>query len=220
MISKEIYGKTKRIKNGGESFTYTEKLDGSNLVFFKKDGQLYMCQRKNIFSLDEMDKMKGKFYRGLEGWLNEHGKELEEELHEGSAICGEWLGMGAIKYSDSELDKRWYMFAKANISDDFGLYNISYNHDLFIYPFESQEIPSYLGIVPTIHTNPTALFNGVICTVAPNKAVLDEIYRQYCDYVKRPVEGIVVAYNDTITKYVRYKNGKMCDYDENEHKSK
>lgn len=220
MISKEVYGKTKRIKNTGESFTYTEKLDGANLVFFKKDGKLHICQRKYIFTLDEMDKMKGKFYRGLEGWLNDYGQQLEADLHEGSVICGEWLGMGAIKYSDSEFDKRWYMFAKANIDDNYNLYNIMYNHDLFIYCFDTEGFPSYLGVVPVIHTNPTALFNGVICTVVPNKAILDVIYEQYCDYVKRPVEGIVIAYNNTITKYVRYKGGKPCEYDENEHKNK
>lgn len=220
MIKKEIYSKTKRIPNNGILFRYTEKLDGANLVFAKKNGKLHICQRKNIFTLDEMDEMKGKFYRGLEGWLNEHGKELEEELHEGSAICGEWLGMGAIKYSEPEFDKRWYMFAKANMDDDYNLYNIMYDHDLFGFPFESEEIPYFLGIVPIIHVCPTTLFYGVVCTVVPNKAILDVIYEQYCDYVKRPVEGIVIEHNNTITKYVRYKDGKPCEYDENEHKNK
>ena len=219
MVTKEIYSKTKRIPNNGVSFRYTEKLDGANLVFAKKNGKLHICQRKNIFTLDEMDKMKGKFYRGLEGWLNEHGKELEEELCEGSAICGEWLGMGAIKYSDSEFNKRWYMFAKANMDDEYNLYNVMYDHSLFGFPFDSGEIPFYLGVVPVIHTAPAAPFYGMYCYVAPNKAVLDVIYNQYCDYVKRPVEGIVIEYNNTITKYVRYKNGKPCEYDEDAHKN-
>jgi hypothetical protein len=210
MIKKEIYSKTKRIPNNGILFRYTEKLDGANLVFAKKNGKLHICQRKNIFTLDEMDEMKGKFYRGLEGWLNEHGKELEEELHEGSAICGEWLGMGAIKYSEPEFDRRWYMFAKANMDDDYNLYNIMYDHDLFIYPFNNTEIPSYLGIVPVIHES---------VQYRPSKVSLDLLYAYYCNLVNRPVEGIVINYDNTVLKYVRYKNGKMCDYDENEHKN-
>lgn len=210
MIEKEIYSKTKRIPNNGILFRYTEKLDGANLVFAKKNGKLHICQRKNIFTLDEMDEMKGKFYRGLEGWLNEHGKELEEELHEGSAICGEWLGMGAIKYSEPEFTKRWYMFAKANMDDDYNLYNIMYDHSLFGFPFESEEIPFYLGVVPVIH-------EGV--QYRPSKVSLDLLYAYYCNLVNRPVEGIVINYDNTVLKYVRYKNGKKCEYDADEHKN-
>ena len=35
MIKKEIYPKTPRLKIGGDRVYVTEKLDGSNLVFFK-----------------------------------------------------------------------------------------------------------------------------------------------------------------------------------------
>lgn len=37
MIKKEIYPKTKRVSNLGDKIFITEKLDGSNLVFFKKE---------------------------------------------------------------------------------------------------------------------------------------------------------------------------------------
>ena len=40
MIKKEIYTKTKRISCTGDKVYITEKLDGSNLVFFKKDDEL------------------------------------------------------------------------------------------------------------------------------------------------------------------------------------
>ena len=37
MIKKEIYPKTQRLKINGDKIYVTEKLDGSNLVFFKKN---------------------------------------------------------------------------------------------------------------------------------------------------------------------------------------
>ena len=44
MIKKEIYPKTKRIKVDGFKVQLTEKLDGSNLVLFKKDDKLHIAQ--------------------------------------------------------------------------------------------------------------------------------------------------------------------------------
>lgn len=38
MIKKSIYPKTKRLGKENSVITITEKLDGSNLAFFKKDG--------------------------------------------------------------------------------------------------------------------------------------------------------------------------------------
>ena len=49
MIKKEIYPKTKRVSCKGNKVYITEKLDGSNLVFFKKNNELYIAQRKSIF---------------------------------------------------------------------------------------------------------------------------------------------------------------------------
>lgn len=43
---KEIYPKTKRVSCRGDKVYLTEKLDGSNLVFFKKEDLLFIAQRK------------------------------------------------------------------------------------------------------------------------------------------------------------------------------
>ena len=202
MIKKEIYPKTKRVSCTGDKVYITEKLDGSNLVFFKKDDELYIAQRKNIFKITELEEVKDILYKGLYQWLIDNKDALMEELNNNSAICGEWLGMGCLKYNIDEFDKRWYMFAKANIDDDYNLYNLIYNHELFIYPFVSQKIPSFIGIVPEV----TELVN------LPNKEHLDSIYEKYLSKVNRNVEGFVVNYKNMVTKYVRMKNGKLQEH--------
>lgn len=202
MIKKEIYPKTKRVSCKGDKVYITEKLDGSNLVIFKKDDELYIAQRKNIFKINELEEVKGILYKGLYQWLVDNKDVLINELHDNSAICGEWLGMGCLKYTIDEFDKRWYMFAKANIDNEFNLYNLNYDHNLFIYPFISQEIPNFIGMVPEV-----AELN-----VLPTKEHLDSIYEKYCNKVNRNVEGFVVNYKNIITKYVRMKNGKLQEH--------
>lgn len=202
MIKKEIYPKTKRVSCKGDKVYITEKLDGSNLVIFKKDDELYIAQRKNIFKINELEEVKGILYKGLYQWLVDNKDVLINELHDNSAICGEWLGMGCLKYTIDEFDKRWYMFAKANIDNEFNLYNLNYDHNLFIYPFISQEIPNFIGIVPEV----------VELNVLPTKEHLDSIYEKYCNKVNRNVEGFVVNYKNIITKYVRMKNGKLQEH--------
>lgn len=201
MIKKEIYPKTKRVKVAGEKVYVTEKLDGSNLVFFKKNNDLYVAQRNNIFNFNELDEYRDKLYKGLYEWIN-NNKTILEDLHNNAAICGEWLGMGTLKYDVGEFDKRWYMFAKANIDDEFNLYNLIYDHSLFIYPFQSQVFPNCMGIVPEV-----AELN-----VIPTKEHLDSIYEKYTNKVNRNVEGFVVNYNNIISKYVRMKNGKLQEH--------
>ena len=201
MIKKEIYPKTKRVSCVGDKLQITEKLDGSNLVFFKKNNEIYIAQRGNIFNINELEENKDKLYKGLYQWIMDN-KYFSNDLHDGSAICGEWLGMGCLKYTIDEFDKRWYMFAKANIDEDFNLYNLIYDHKLFIYPFESQEIPKCIGIVPEV-----AEIN-----VLPNKEYLDKIYNKYSQKVGRNVEGFVLNYKNIITKYVRMKNGKLQEH--------
>lgn len=203
MIKKEIYPKTKRVKVDGSKVYVTEKLDGSNLVFFKKNDEMYVAQRNNILSFNELKENKDKLYKGLYQWIIDN-KESLNDLHNNAAICGEWLGMGKLKYDVGEFDKRWYMFAKANISDDLELYNLIYDHSLFIYPFQSQVMPSCLGIVPEV----TEL------SVLPTKEHLDNIYKKYTTKVKRDVEGFVVNCNNVISKYVRMKNGKLQEHHE------
>ena len=201
MIKKEIYPKTKRLSCQGDKVYVTEKLDGSNLVFFKKNDTLYFAQRNTIYSFDEIEENKDKLYKGLYQWLSDN-KQVFDDLHNNSAICGEWLGMGCLKYSVDEFDKRYYMFAKANIDDDFNLYNLMYTHDLFIYPFQSQVIPKCIGVVPEV----------IELNVLPTKEHLDSIYDKYTNKVKRNVEGFVINYKNIITKYVRMKNGKLTEH--------
>lgn len=202
MIKKEIYPKTKRISCTGDKVYITEKLDGSNLVFLKKGDELYIAQRKNIFKISELEEVKDILYKGLYQWLLDNKDYLQEQLINNSAICGEWLGMGQIKYSIDEFDKRFYMFAKANIDDEFNLYNLIYDHNLFIYPFVNQEIPKFIGIVPEV----------IELLVLPTKEYLDSIYETYTNRTKRNVEGFVVNYKNIITKYVRMKNGKLQEH--------
>lgn len=204
MIKKEIYPKTQRLKCSGEKIYITEKLDGSNLVFFKKNDIIHIAQRKNIYTINDIEntEIKGIMYKGLYQWLIDNKAILEEELLENSVICGEWLGMGCLKYSVDEFDKRWYMFAKANIDDEYNLYNIIYDHNLFKYPFKNQMIPKFIGVVPEV----------VELNVLPNKEYLDSIYEKYCKKVNRNVEGFVVNYNNIISKYVRMKNGKLREH--------
>ena len=209
MIKKEIYPKTKRIPIDGFKIQLTEKLDGSNLAIFKKDEKLYIAQRKNIFTLEELEETKTILYKGLYEWLKNNGEYLKEHLIDNSCLCGEWLGMGQIKYTIDEFDKKFYMFAKANVDDDYNLYNLIYDHDLFIYPFDNQKIPNFIGEVPII----------TYIKVAPDKKMLNSIYEKYCyKHIDRNIEGIVINCNNPITKYVRMKSGKLIEYSDNDHK--
>jgi len=203
MIKKEIYPKTKRVKCEGDKVYITEKLDGSNLCIFKKEEELFIAQRNNIFKFSELEDAKDKLYKGLYQWLIDNKDDLYD-LYNNSVICGEWMGMGCLKYTIDEFDKKIYMFAKANVDDDFKLYNLSYDHNMFIYSFQSQNIPKCIGIVPEV-----AELN-----VLPDKKYLDVLYQKYVDKVKRNVEGFVVNYQNIISKYVRMKNGKLQEHHE------
>lgn len=203
MIKKTLYPKTQRVKLQQEKMCQlTEKIDGSNLCIIKKDDTLYIAQRNNILTVDELKENTSIAYKGIIGWLEEHSQWLLENLHNTSVLCGEWLGMGCLKYDKEEFDKKFYMFAKANITDNFELKNIYYYHDLFKYPFVNQEIPDFIGVVPVVDE----------LNIIPRKEDLDSIYQVYCEKVGRNVEGIVVNYNNNVTKYVRMKNGKLQEH--------
>lgn len=202
MIKKGIYPKTKRMSVLGDKVYITEKLDGSNLAIFKLEGVLYFAQRGIIITYNDLETDKQALYKGLYQWIKDNIEYLQEHLIERSVICGEWLGMGQLKYDVGEFDKRFYMFAKANIDENFELCNIIYDHNLFIYPFENENIPGFIGVVPKV----------MELSVIPNKEYLDGIYEKYTLKVKRNVEGFVVNYNNIIFKYVRMKNGKLSEY--------
>ena len=208
MIKKEIYPKTQRISVNREEIQITEKLDGSNLVIFKLNNEIYFAQRSTIFKYEELEDNKQMSYKGLLGWANDHIEVLRQELYEGSCLCGEWLGMGKLKYTIDEFDKRFYMFAKARIDEEYNLSNLNYDHKQFIYPFNNQIIPEFIGVVPVVKE----------ITYLPYKETLDLMYEKYCSKVNRPVEGFVINFHNIITKYVRMKNGKLVEYSDNDHK--
>lgn len=200
VLKKTIYPKTIRY-NPTNHVVITEKMDGSNLVFFKYEGELYIALRNNIFPLSATDdaRVRQLAYPGLLGWLESWGEQLKSDLHEEAAICGEWLGMGSIKTYD--LSKRFLVYAKANINHKFALYNIFYNHDLLKYSFVEQEVPSYINLVPVVAKIPIGLLN---------LELLDGLFEDYEKEEGRMVEGFVVATSDTqISKYVRRKGGQL-----------
>lgn len=195
MTKKTLYPKTKRVKFKNR-VVITEKLDGSNIGFFKVNGELVIAQRNNIFLVSELEENKGMLYKGLKGWIEEHGENLKNSLIEGSGFFGEWIGMGQIKYPD--LDKKVYMFAKANY-DKGEIKNLYYDHELFKYPFENQEMPNYIGVVPVIQET----------QYYPDVETLDYNYEIYRIKANRNVEGFIIAQNNNVNKYVRMKNGKL-----------
>lgn len=202
----QLYPKTKRISFKKE-IMITEKLDGSNIGFFKRNGELIIATRNNVFKLSEIQENENLLYRGMKGWLKENGEDLRDKLIEGSGFFGEWIGMGQIKYPN--LDKKVYMFAKANIETEPTVLmcakKIYYDRELFIYPFENQQIPEYIGIVPLVYEG-----NDI-----PTKEFLDNLYSYRTLTSFRDIEGFIIINNNNITKYVRIKNGKLEDYREN-----
>lgn len=201
MLKKKIYPKTQRF-TGENDIVITEKVDGSNLSIFKKDGELYIAQRNYIFTFSEIEDAKSKLYKDLFEWLQEHAKTLESILHDNSALCGEWIGTGHIKYGHAFSNKKFLMFAKANINDKLELFNINYYQDSFIYPFIEKEIPDFIGVVPIVNK----------CSFYPDIAELDHDYDVYKQKVNRNVEGFIINSGNSISKYVRMKSGKMSEH--------
>ena len=200
MIKKTLYTKTKRFGNT-DNYVLTEKMDGSNLSFYKKDESLYIAQRNNIYQLSSIDENKDKMYKGLYGWLKEYGNDLEERLNSNSCVAGEWLGMGSIKYGDFTYE-RFLMFAKANVNVKHEMYGVYYDFELFNYPFKQQMFPEYIGTVPLVET----------LSIRPTVEYLDARYEQYSAEQNRKVEGFIVTDGYSAEKYVRFKSGKLEDH--------
>lgn len=206
MIKQTLYPKTKRLDIEKNNIVITEKLDGSNLGIFRLGDNLIIAQRNNVFTWNSKETTLNKqvAYGGLICWLDENGVELLEKLNDGSGLFGEWIGMGKIKYSD-RINKRFYAFAKANISFDgnnFSITNLKYNYELFKYSFVEQNKPYFIGYVPIVD----------IVRYVPQKSDLDDIYNEYTENIGDKVEGFIVVNNDDIRKYVRFKNGKLTDH--------
>ena len=200
MINKQIYPKTKRIPLSNTIYV-TEKIDGSNLGIFNLNDKLYIAQRGLVFSIDEVEELKDKMYKGLYAWLKENAENIK--LNQNSCIFGEWLGMGQIKYGEI-FNEKLLMFAKANVDDEFNVTNLNYDHSLFKYSFINEERPSFIGIVPIV-----AVLNKM-----PTKEELDKLYVDYSNLVNRKVEGLIINFNNNILKYVRFKNGKEEEHHE------
>ena len=198
MIKKSIYPKTKRLGKENPVITITEKLDGSNLAFFKKDGVVHIATRSDILNLEEDKKhFKKILYKGMQDWLDENLEHLTEDLYEGAVIIGEWIAMGKLNYPN--LNKRFYMFAKGNLDEELNLIKINYTHDFFQYCFNSREIPEYIGVVPIVKQT----------IVLPIIEEMDALYEQYREDECRDIEGFVINNNNSISKYVRMKNGHI-----------
>lgn len=141
-------------------------------------------------------------YKGAYGWLKDNLKLLEDSLMENAALCVEWIGMGKLKYPNEIFNKKCYMFAKGNVDDDFSLYNLKYDHELFKYSFVEQDFLDIIGVVPVVE-----VLNNI-----PSISELNLLYSDYSEHEGRNIEGFVVNFNNDICKYVRMKNGKLEEH--------
>jgi len=198
-IRKSIYPKTKRLSYKPQQAEITEKLDGSNLAIGKLEDKIYICLRKNIIEFSEIEEYKGLLYKGLYSWLLENKENLKEVIYDGSVICGEWLGMGKLKYPQNMMDKRFYMFAKARFTKELDLKNIMWDREKLGYCFISGKIPDFIEVVPFVRS----------LDAMPTVEDCDKIYSEYAELKNRNIEGFVINYLGSIKKYVRMKSGKL-----------
>lgn len=194
-MKKQIYPKTKRF-NIDSKTVITEKLDGSNLWIFKLNWEIMVATRSQILKISEI---KNWNYKWLSDWMNNNLEKLD--LHEWSIVFWEWLWMWKISYKDA-FDKKFYMFAKANIDENFEISNLNYYSEFFIYSFESKEIPDCIWIVPTV------------CQIEEkvNLGFLNNLYEKYKTEKNRKVEWFIIIENWIISKYVRYKDWKESEH--------
>ena len=205
IIKQQIYPKTVRFSESNKGYIITEKLDGSNLGIGRIGDTLYICQRNNIYTVEEA--CKEISYHGLKGWLEEHKEDLLKVIYDGSIIFGEWIGMGKISYTNI-LDKRFYMFGKGRITintetNEMELTRLSWDRTNLLYAFEGQLIPEYMDLVPLV-----SMKDSITLTI------LDELYEDYSNSCNRKVEGFVIYGRESkaISKYVRFKNGKATPH--------
>lgn len=205
MIKQETYGKTERIRPGTFHWLITEKLDGANLcIGMTQNGRLLIHQRARILTLDEADQLE---YKGLSAWVKKHAGVLQT-IYPGSVLCGEWLGMGRLKYPESEFPNPFNVFAKARYlgpdGPEIDTDTLDYDPKTFGY-VTGGELPGCISAVPVVgHSN-----------VPPTITQLDMLYSARTELTGRPVEGFVITDigpGEHRCKYVRMKNGKVAEH--------
>lgn len=212
-FKKTLYPKTQRFNDNLSYWQITEKLDGSNLTLFKYGGELWIGTRNYVFCYEDVESKSDIGYDGLYGWLKEHADDIKNFLEEEEAICGEWIGMGKIKYRDA-LKHKFYVFGRGKIvvdleKDLFKLVAINRNVSCLEDWLYSTDVCEYMGVVPCVSELESV----------SNKhytSVLDNLYERYVYKVRRYVEGFVITnlYTGQPFKYVRLKNGKLTQHEE------
>lgn len=208
-FKKTLYPKTQRFNDNLPYWQITEKLDGSNLTLFKYGGELWVGTRNYVFCWNDVESKNDVGYDGLYGWLEQHADDIKNLLEENEAICGEWIGMGRIKYKDT-LKHRFYMFGYGEVFIDveqnvFKLIKLNRNAwDLKVWVNDAN-VDNYMDAVPCV----TYISQAMQCD-------LDVLYASYRDKVQRDVEGFVITnlYTGQPFKYVRLKNGKLTQHEE------
>jgi len=188
-MQKTLYPKTKRISDS--NIIITEKLDGSNLWIFKLNWEIIIAQRNNVLKLSELNSKQ--CYK----WLYQRIHENTLDIYEWSWVFGERIWMWAIKYN---FDKRFYIFAKARISEDYEVSLIQYEN--LQYAFNDQIIPDCIWLVPVVQE----------ITINPTISYLDTLYDIYKEKVWRNVEWFIINNQWNIIKYVRYKDWKLTEH--------
>lgn len=222
-FKKTMYQKTKRFSDKVE-VTITEKIDGSNLsIFTDGENNLYVATRNYIYDVTENCDELGKTLKGIVGFIDKNRDYFIKNLSPNSAIIGEWVGQGYIKYKNRFNDGRFLQFAKAPIIWDNGIPSFDkdktlYHQDLFKYNWKNKEVPEFIKFVPIV------LKTNMIQT--PTLVQLEELYKEYAPKVMEEhdvlVEGFVIyvetkmSFNDKpqqivatdVKKFIKYKNGK------------
>lgn len=194
MINKQLYPKTSRIRDS--KIKISEKIDGSNLWIFRLNGELIFAQRNGIYTQSEVEAWAST-YKWLQAFVKDNADKLD--ILEWSWVFWEWIGMWQINYS-GRFDKKFYIFAKANIDSEYNIKNINYDNESFVYPFQSQVIPDCIWVVPSWEIEWEVTIE-----------LLNNMYSDYSNKVWK-VEWFVINRNNSINKYVRFKNGKPSEH--------
>ncbi len=201
-----VYPKTKRISKTDFVWQITEKMDGSNLTFFKFDDDLYLATRNNVFNwTGEKPTSQYIQYKGLFGWMENYSKLLYEKLNNHEALFGEWLGMGKIKYEDYFPQFNLFAYGYMHQNKD-GKFEARYiNRDL-------NKITDFLVEHDLNRDFITVPFVDYTDSLSPD--LIDWYYNKYRDEKSREVEGFILTNLDSgeVRKYVRYKGGKMTEH--------